>query len=133
MLTNVRFLASKPPMPSKSVVALALGVLLTSTAVAEKKRDWQIGRTSFIETRFNSLDPPMAPGGKTPYSPNAVVRYTIASADKIYVLQMKKPHKATLTGNRTVRFAIEKDKAFVIDDKGDERKLDVLSATPVAP
>jgi hypothetical protein len=118
-------------MFGKSILGVLLGICLVSPAVAEKKRDWQVGRITFVETRFRLPDPPIGPVGvNAPYAPNAVVRYTIAGVGKIYVLEMPKPQKTTITGNRTVRFALEQDKAFLIDDKGDEKQLNVLSVNP---
>jgi hypothetical protein len=116
-------------MPGRRAITLLFVFCLASTAVAEKRRNWQMGQIIFVETRFGPMDH-VYPGGNIPQVLAPTVRYTVASGGTTYVLEMRKPKKATLTGNRTVKFAIEKDTAFVVDDKGDELKLNIMWFNP---
>jgi hypothetical protein len=112
----------------RSTILVAL--LLCLPAVA-KDRVWQTGKLLDIQTQQQTL---------RTRAGDQLFYYTIESAEFLYLVShlpskarvpmfydaLKPPQPADLTINAPVKFAIEKDKFYLLDDKGKTIKVELL-------
>jgi hypothetical protein len=126
------------------VVLSLFGLIVPAMTAAEKKRDWQIGQvldaqmgTAYAGSTSRSTPVPgIKPDGR--YSTQAsTVTNTSADYDVSFIVTVQGDtliyvaseritvlHRkaANLTVNAPVKFAIEKDKLFVVDEDGKEHE-----------
>jgi hypothetical protein len=99
-------------MVIRSLVALVLAVgVVQVVARAEKKRDWQMGKVLYLY--------------KTNVSQDVVIGWeTHTYFARKWLSWRFKP--ANLTVNGHVKFAIDKRTLFVIDEDGEEHRMEIM-------
>ncbi|MFB3779044.1 MAG: hypothetical protein ACE141_15610 [Bryobacteraceae bacterium] len=128
---------------------LLASTLATCAAGAEKRREWKTGKVldSQSSSYFAGTSSSTTTYGKGTYSEGtettqqanyAVYQvYTIEVGDLIYVAEQRlrwrwsKP--ADLTINDPVQLAVEKDKIFILDEKGKEHEARITKRTRKPP
>lgn len=115
------------------VFSMAILILLCSSALAkEKKRAWQTGKL----VNFESAD---AGRVVVPVAGLIVAKdikgwvYLVMTDSMEYQFGIRSSKPLNLTVNRNVKFAIEKDNVFLIDDEGKEVRLGVFKKTAREP
>lgn len=134
------------------VCALIAAVFISSGVSAEKQRDWQTGkvldseRSRYFAGTFGSANTDgqaQANGNYGTYQSNtqssqiAVYRtfetFLIEGPTHAYLAQERLRFKwskpANLTVNGPVKFAVEKQKLFVIDEDGKEHEMEIVKKT----
>jgi hypothetical protein len=105
------------------VLAAGLIVCLAGTVLAEKKRDWQMGKITHMETTADNAQS----------NTRQTLLYKIEGETTLYTIAMPKPDKIPLRPHTTVKFAIEKGAAYVVGDDGKELEFSVVRAVPLRP
>ncbi len=132
-------------MVKKSLVLLGCIVLIAASGLAEKKRDWQTG-TVLDSDRARNYAGSVATGsasgsaygdqvyGNTSSTSVAIYKtyqtYVIESGKFVYVanerLRWKWSKPANLTVNGPVRFAIEKNKIYILGEDEKEHEAEIV-------
>ena len=132
-------------MLKRSLVIFGCIVFLATGGLAEKKRDWQSGKVLDSDRARNyagSVATGSANGtaygnqvyGNSTSSSVAIYKtyqtYVIESEDHVYVanerLRWKWSKPANLTVNGSVRFAVEKNKIYILDEDQKEHEAEIV-------
>jgi hypothetical protein len=111
-----------------AVLLLAISLLAVIPSRAQKKRDWQVGKLVSAEI-MDAGTVALPVGGMVIAKDLKVWVYVIETDRMRYELIWKSREPLNLTVNGGVRFALEKNSAYVIDEDRKERKLSLQKKT----
>jgi hypothetical protein len=121
-------------MPKRFFISLlALFLVACQLQSKEKKRDWQMGTLTRVESNDEGAAAlPVA--GVVVVVPIHEWTYVVETDSMVYVFGRKSPRSLNVTVNGKVKFAIDKNaKGYLIDDDGKEFQVSVTRKIAKSP
>jgi hypothetical protein len=138
----VLFLRQAEVTPMKIRFAMLMAISAIAVSAGGKDRIWQDG--NLLDTRSNKYFPRAEPVGEddriltsrafadsqsVPTSNTVYDHYVVESEDAAYLVErgrFKSAKPAQLRPNRTVKFAVEKKKIWLVDEEGKQQEATIL-------